>query len=368
MKKKGLALILSAIMAISLTACGGSSGATTAAATTAAETTAAATTAAAAEEKTEAATTAAPAKDAIEMKIGTVTAIGHPITDAAEEIAQKINERSGGRINATVYPAQQLGVESAQVENMQAGLQEALLSSTENFGNYVSDFNILGMAFAFKDMEHVKKWFESDLGKNAMQQAHDDWGLVCVEYRFERLPRNLISKTPIRTPEDLKGLKFRIPNIPIWEKNWGTLGAVPTVISFNETSMALMQGVVDATEGALEDIYSNKLYESAKYISMVDFAFPMQMFTCSASFWDDLDPELQQIIKDAAYEAGQNFTKKMQDNWDTWRQEMVDAGVEFIEVDRSQFEDAIKPLVPKLEEEKFWGTPGLYEKTQALVE
>ena len=306
--------------------------------------------------------------NAIEMKIGTTTAVEHPITAAAEEIAATINERSGGRIHAEVYPAEQLGNEGAQVENMQAGLQEALLSSTENFGNYVADFNILGMAFAFKDVDHVRAWFESELGQNAMQAAYDDWGLVCVEYDFERLPRNIISKTPIYTPDDLKGVKFRIPNIPIWEKNWSTLGAVPVVTSFAEVPMALLQGVVDATEGALEDIYSNKLYESAPYVTMVNFAFPMQMMTCSATFWDSLDEDLQQIIKDAAHEAGQNFAAKMSESWESWRAEMEEAGTQFIEVDRTPFEEAIKPLVAQLEEEQFWSTPGLYEKTQALVD
>lgn len=312
--------------------------------------------------------TTTPPANAIEMKIGTTTAVEHPITEAAEEIASLINERSGGRIHAVVYPAEQLGNEGAQVENMQSGLQEALLSSTENFGNYVADFNILGMAFAFKDVDHVRAWFESELGQNAMQAAYDDWGLVCVEYDFQRLPRNIISKTPIYTPDDLKGVKFRIPNIPIWEKNWSTLGAVPVVTSFAEVPMALLQGVVDATEGALEDIYSNKLYESAPYVTMVNFAFPLQMMTCSATFWDSLDPELQQIVSDAAHEAGQHFGEKMSDNWEAWRAEMEAAGTEFIEVDRTPFEEAIKPLVAQLEEEKFWSTPGLYEMTQALVD
>ena len=304
----------------------------------------------------------------IEMKIGTVTAVEHPITVAANRIAELINTNSNGRIKATVYPAEQLGKEADQVENLQTGLQEALLSSTENFGNYVADFNILGMAFAFKDVNHVYKWFESDLGKQAFQQVHDEWGLVCVEYDFQRLPRQIISKTPVYTPDDLKGVKFRIPNIPIWEKNWGTLGATPVVTSFAEVPMALLQGVVDATEGALEDIYSNKLYESAKYISMVNYAFPLQMFTCSAAFYDNLDPELQQVIKDAAHVAGQEFGQTMRDSWDTWRQEMLDAGVEFIEVDRSVFEEAIRPLVSQLEEEHFWTTPNLYEKVQALAD
>ena len=359
--KRILAAALTAVLAFSCAACGGTGneGAGTSNPTS---------TPGASGSQGSALVTPPSTGAAIEMKIGTTTAVEHPITYAAEEIASLINERSGGRIHAAVYPAEQLGNEGAQVENMQAGLQEALLSSTENFGNYVADFNILGMAFAFKDVDHVRAWFESELGQNAMKAAYDDWGLVCVEYDFERLPRNIVSKIPINSPNDLKGVKFRIPNIPIWEKNWSTLGAVPVVTSFAEVPMALLQGVVDATEGALEDIYSNKLYESAPYVSIVDFAFPLQMMTCSAAFWDSLDADLQQIIKDAAHEAGQHFGQKMRDNWDQWRKEMEDAGTTFIDVDRAPFEEAIKPLVSRLEEEKFWSTPGLYEKTQALVD
>lgn len=360
--KRIIAILMATVLVFGASACSG--GTATSTSTTAAP---AATAAAAAETKAAETTAAAAPAKVIEMKIGTTTAVEHPITVSANRIAELINTNSGGRIHATVYPAEQLGKEGDQVENMQTGLQEALLSSTENFGNYVKDFNILGMAFAFKDVDHVYEWFESDLGKQAFQEAYDNWGLKCIEYDFQRLPRNIISKKKIVHPSDLQGVKFRIPNIPIWEKNWSTLGAVPVVTSFAEVPMALLQGVVDATEGALEDIYSNKLYESAKYVSMVDYAYPLQMFSCSAAWWDSLDPELQQIITDAAHTAGQEFGEKMRSSWEGWKQEMIAAGVEFVEVDRSEWEEAIKPLVPQLEAEKFWGTPGLYDKVQELA-
>jgi TRAP-type C4-dicarboxylate transport system substrate-binding protein len=302
----------------------------------------------------------------IEMKIGGTAAPEHPVSVSGELLCKLINERSGGRINARFYSAQQLGDEPAMLENLQSGLQEGMLSSSETYGNLVKDFNILGMAFAFDSQEHMFKYFESDLGQDAFERLRKNFGIRIIDMGYKKNPRCLFGKKPIKTPDDLKGLKARIPNIPIWEKNFRTMGAIPTITSYADFPMALLQGLVDCGEATYESIYPMKLHQAAPYISLVDYSYPVECFTVSDKFFSSLDEDLQQIIIDSSKDAAVDHSKRIAESWEIDKAKIIEDGAQFIDVDRQVWVDKMVPLAAQLESEGFWDTKGLYEKIQAL--
>ena len=298
-------------------------------------------------------------------KLGNAGAVGEPAATVCQLFVDLANEKLNGEVKFEFYPAEQLGNEVTMLENVQVDLQQAVMTAIDTLGTYSKDFNIISMAFAFENHEHLFKYLNSEASKPAFQKLEEQ-GIHVINYNFRKNPRLIFGKKPIKTPDDLKGVKFRIPNIPIWEKNFRTMGAVPTIVSWSEYPFALMQGVVDAGECTKESFYACKFYESCKYVSEVNYAYPLEALSFSRTAWDRLTPEQQKIIEECAAEAAEEFNTTINTKWEDDKKKLIEEGVEFVDFDLNAFMDKMAPLAANLEAEGFWDTPGLYEKVQAL--
>ncbi|SNS15946.1 TRAP-type C4-dicarboxylate transport system, substrate-binding protein [Anaerovirgula multivorans] len=307
----------------------------------------------------------APNKQPMVYKLGNAGALGEPAAIVCQLFTDLVNERLEGEVVFQFYPAEQLGNEITMLENLQVDLQQAVMTAIDTLGTYSRDFNIISMAFAFEDHDHLFKYLESDLAETAFNVLEDQ-GIHVVNFNFKKNPRIIFAKKPIYTPDDLAAVKFRIPNIPIWEKNFRTMGAVPTIVAWSEYPFALMQGVVDAGESTKEAYYSAKLFEAAPYVSEVDYAFPLEALSFSKIAWDRLTPEQQRIIEECAEIAAEEFNTTINTKWEEDKEKLFELGVEFVNFDKEAFMTKMSSLADELEAEGFWDTPGLYEKVQAL--
>lgn len=300
------------------------------------------------------------------ITIGSAVAVEHPQNTAAAMIQQLCEERSDGRLKVEWYPAEQLGAEATMIENLQFGLQDAMLGSSEIYANYCPDFNILGMAFAFESAAHVQNFFKSDVFQVSLEKLSQENGIKIVSLGFQKNPRAIFGKKPILVPDDLKGVKFRVPSIPIWEKNFRQLGAVPTVVAWSEYPFALLQGVVDAGEATYESIYSMKLHESAPYISLLDYAYPVEALAMSQASWDKLPRDLQQVFQEAVDESAAWYSEKIKSDWEIDKEKIIAEGGQFFTPDKAPWIEAMAPLAGQLEEEGYWDTPDLYNLVQQM--
>lgn len=300
------------------------------------------------------------------ITLGSAVAVEHPQNQAAEMIQQLCKERSGGRLIVEWYPAEQLGAEATMIENLQLGLQDAMLGSSEIYANYCADFNILGMAFAFESADHVQNFFKSDVFKMSLDKLSNEYNIKIISLGFQKNPRAIFGKKPIEVPSDLEGVKFRVPSIPIWEKNFRQLGAVPVVVAWSEYPFALLQGVVDSGEATYESIYSMKLHEAAPYISLLDYAYPVEALAMSQQSWDKLPADLQQIFQEAVDEAASWYSEKIASDWAVDKQNIEKEGGQFLTPDKTPWIEKMAPLAEQLEAEGYWDTPGLYDLVQDM--
>lgn len=307
----------------------------------------------------------APAAGAKVFKIGAASVPGEVMYDADELFCKLVTERSNGELQFDFYGGEQLGSDAVMLEGMQTNLVQGVGDSIDIYAPYSADLNIMSMAFAFESTEHLYKYLESDYGKEALGKLEDQ-GFHIVNYHFEKNPRCFFGKKPITSPDDMKGMKFRIPNIPIWEKNFSTLGAVPTVIAWSEYTYALQQGVVDGGECTYENIVPMGFYEYCKYYTMVEYAYPLECICMATEAWNSLTPEQQKLVEECAAEASDYFNEHVKTAWEADKQVLLDNGCEFVEFDKNLFIDAMAPLAPKLESEGFWDTAGLYDYVQTL--
>jgi TRAP-type C4-dicarboxylate transport system substrate-binding protein len=298
------------------------------------------------------------------FKMGNSGTVNQPSAIASQLFCDKLNERLNGEIKFEFYPAEQLGNEITMLENLQVDLQQVIFCALDTLANYDADLNILSMAFAFASHDHMYRFMDSDVGKNIWKNLEDQ-GIHVVSYQFRKNPRIFFGKKPFYTPADMKGVKYRIPNIPIFERNARAMGAVPTVVAWSEYPFALMQGVVDCGECSKEAYRSAGLWESAKYVSEVDYAYPLEQIAFSSQSWNSLTKEQQKIVEDTAAEVAEVFNTTINNTWKEDKQWLIQNGVTFVDFNKQAFLDAAAPLGKELDNEKgFFKTPGLYALAQ----
>ena len=298
--RKQIALAVAAAMTLgTLTGCGSSTKETTAAATAAASE-------AASGEATE--TKAAPAGAKV-VKFGNSGAIGEPAPQSCQEFCDLVNDKIGDRYYFEFYPAEQLGNETTMLENLQVGLQEGMMCALDTLATYEADLNILSMEFAFDSYDAMVSYLKSDVAA-PIWNTLDGQGIHVVNFEFQKNPRIFFANRELKSPKDMVGMKYRIPNLPIFEKNARAMGATPVVVAWSEYPFALMQGVVDGGECSKDSYRSAGLYESAKYVADVDYAYPVEQICFSTQFWDSLSADDQKVISDAAAEVASHHSQR----------------------------------------------------------
>jgi TRAP-type C4-dicarboxylate transport system substrate-binding protein len=325
-----------------------------------------ATTETTATETPAAATEAQPAAEPTVVKFGNAGAIGEPAPEACQNFVDLANAALEGQFIFEFYPAEQLGNESTMMENLQVDLQQGMMCSLDSLASYASDINVLSMAFAFESSEHMLNYLHSDVANGIWTKLEDN-GFHMVNFEFQKNPRIFFGKKPLYSPADMVGMKYRIPNLPIFEKNALAMGATPTVVSWSEYPFALMQGVVDGGECSKDSYRSAGLYESAKYVSEVNYAYPVECIIFSKTFWDGLTAEQQAIIDDCATQAAAAYNDTIKQKWEADKEFLInEGGVTFVDFDKQAFLDAAAPLAAELEAEGFFDTEDLYNKIQAF--
>lgn len=352
--KKTIAMSLAAVMsAAALAGCSGGSSAP--AATAAAETSA---------EANGAAGVKDTPGNARVVKFGNSGAIGEPAPQTCQEFCDIVNAKIGDRYYFEFYPAEQLGNETTMLENIQVGLQEGMMCALDTLATYESDLNILSMAFAFDSYDNMIDYLKSDVAA-PIWETLDGQGIHVINFEFQKNPRIFFANKELTSPADMVGMKYRIPNLPIFEKNARAMGATPVVVAWSEYPFALMQGVVDGGECSKDSYRSAGLYESAKFVADVDYAYPVEQICFSTQFWDSLSPEDQKIIEDAAAEVASHHSERTLDQWNKDKEWLIsEGGVTFCDIDRQAFINAAAPLGAELQSEGFFTTPDLYEQTR----
>lgn len=352
--KKTIAMSLAAVMsAAALAGCSGGSSAP--AATAAAETSA---------EANGAAGVKDTPGNARVVKFGNSGAIGEPAPQTCQEFCDIVNAKIGDRYYFEFYPAEQLGNETTMLENIQVGLQEGMMCALDTLATYESDLNILSMAFAFDSYDNMIDYLKNDVAA-PIWETLDGQGIHVINFEFQKNPRIFFANKELKSPADMVGMKYRIPNLPIFEKNARAMGATPVVVAWSEYPFALMQGVVDGGECSKDSYRSAGLYESAKFVADVDYAYPVEQICFSTQFWDSLSPEDQKIIEDAAAEVASHHSERTLDQWNKDKEWLIsEGGVTFCDIDRQAFINAAAPLGAELQSEGFFTTPDLYEQTR----
>lgn len=228
----------------------------------------------------------------------------HPMNIEAQAMAKRIAEQSKGRIDFQVYPNNQLGSDSDMLSQIRSGAIDFFTLSPLILGTLVPAAQISGIGFAFKDYSQVWAAMDGDLGAHVRNEIAKT-SVFAFEKIWDNGYRQISTSTkPIKTPEDLKGFKIRVPTSPLWTSMFRALGASPTSINFSEVYSALQTHIVDGQENPIALLETNKLYEVQKYCSMTNHMWDGFWFLANKKSFARLPKDLQDIVRTNVNEAG----------------------------------------------------------------
>lgn len=289
----------------------------------------------------------------IVWKFGHLGNEDHIWNQTALKFAELVNEKTDGVIEVKVYPNEQLGNEMEVLNMIQSGTADVGISG-ESMQNWAPKAALMAVPYAFRDTEHMKSVIDSDLGGEISAQIAEKVGVKPIYYHL-RAPRNLTTNEPVRTPEDVKGLKMRVPNVPLFVDAWKAVGAQPQVMAFSEVFTGLQQGVIGAQENPYDLIYSAGFYEVQKYVNETEHVNGWVYVVLGQSQFDALTDDLKAAVTEAAAETQAFADQLFYDEIAGYKQKVQDEGMTIVDdVDKAAFQKAMEPAVKEsLDEEQF---------------
>jgi TRAP-type transport system periplasmic protein len=276
------------------------------------------------------------------IKIATGVAPDHPENVGARKIKELVEKKAGDRIEVQVFTDGQLGDQRTMVENMRNGTLEITWVTVGFFGSYEPILNVFESGYLFRDSWHSYKVFDGPTG-NEVRALVEKHGVKLLGYYEAGLRHVTNNVRPIVTPEDIKGLKIRVPQAKYSLSTLKYMGANPVAMSFGELYTAMQQKVVDGQENPVSNIYKSKFYEVQKYISLTGHQHLTHMVMYSAKLWDQLPADLQKVVRDSVVESQETQRKAVRDDDETLLRELKAKGMQANEANREAFRKAMQP-------------------------
>ncbi len=241
---------------------------------------------------------AAFAQQPIIIKFSHVVAADTPKGKAAEMFAKKAAELTKGKVKVEVYPNSTLYKDKEEMEALQLGAVQMLAPSLAKFGPLgVKEFEVFDLPFIFASYDDLRKVTNGAVGKQLLAKLEPKGirGLAYWDNGFKSFSAN----TPIKTPADLKGKKMRIQSSKVLEEQMRALGSMPQVMAFSEVYQALQTGVVDGTENPISNLYTQKMHEVQKHLTLTEHGYLGYAVIVNKKFWDGLPADVRAQLEDA---------------------------------------------------------------------
>jgi TRAP-type transport system periplasmic protein len=288
-----------------------------------------------------------------EYRVSTVLPVAFPWGSAAERWAELVDERTEGRIKMQVYPGAQLvqGEQTREFTAMRRGVIDMAIGSTINWSPQIAELNIFSMPFLMPDYAALDALTQGPVGEAIFERIRDN-GVVPLAWAENGFREVTNSQRAIRTPADMQGLKMRVVGSPIFNDIFTALGANPTQMSWADAQPALTTGAVDGQENPLTIYDTLNMHELGQdNVTLWHYVADPLIFAVNQDVWESFSPEDQEIVRQAALEAGaygielarKGLTADDPSLFDKIRGHGVEV-VELTDDERQAFIDATRPV------------------------
>lgn len=283
---------------------------------------------------------------------------------AVKKFAEALEAKAPGHFDVKPFLSGQLGSENAVLELLNIGETQISLTAANWRGQYAPELDPIAIPFLFPSNEAIEAYMNTPSGQKLIEAGATKGGLVHLGIQ-RRAPRHLTANRAISSPDDLNGLKLRLPGTPVWVDIWSAMGAQPVIVPAAEIYLAMQTGVVDGHENSLSSPYNRKLYEVQSDLMLTSHIYSPWHWVASKMWWDGLSKQDRATIQeavDAAIAAG-NAAETEKDRF--YLAELEKQGMHIVQPDRDAFVAKARPAIDKALEAL---APGVVEDVNKAID
>ncbi|PTM59176.1 C4-dicarboxylate TRAP transporter substrate-binding protein [Desmospora activa] len=287
---------------------------------------------------------------------------GEPVDQLAHKWKELAEERSEGRLQLNLYPSSQLGSEADVVEQAKLGSNVIILTGYDFLMNFAPDVGVMTAPYLVDDFDELFALTETDWFEEQRSQLQQQ-GLDIVTTNTIYGERHLMTTREVNTPEDLKGMKIRVPNNPMYIGTFRVLGASPTPLPLADMYTSLQQGVIDGAENPLPVLAGAKTNEVAKHLTLTGHTKIISPWVTGTPFIDSLPDELEKILRESGDDAGEYAKAIVVSEEKRVLKKFKEQGIQINEIDQEPFQQRAKGIYEEMDE---W-SPDLQQTIEALL-
>ena len=288
---------------------------------------------------------------------------GYPTVEAVKHMGELLEERTDGRMGIEVFHSAQLGEEKDTIEQTQFGVIDLNRVSLGPFNNLIPETAIVSLPYIFRDTEHMHEVMDGPIGEEILA-AFEPHGLVGLAFYDGGARSFYNNEKPIESIEDLEGMKFRVMQSDVFVDMVNALGGDATPMPYGEVYSAIETGVIDGAENNPPSYLTSGHAEVARYYTLDEHLIVPEVLVMSKSRWDQLSPEDQEIVRQAARDSVSVQRELWAAAEEAALEEVIANGAQVNEVEKQPFIDAMAPVY-----DKYANTPelkDLVERIQAV--
>jgi tripartite ATP-independent transporter DctP family solute receptor len=234
-----------------------------------------------------------------------------PYHDGFLKWAKRVADRTNGALKIDVFHSAQLGKEEDIIEQIRQGANIGQNTDSARMGNYVPGIAVMNGPYFAETLEEVAKLRKAPTVIKWQEELAGKFGLKVLSFNWVQGYRHFFTNRPVKTPEDLKGLRIRTPPAPIWQESIRALGAVPVAMAFGEMYPGLQQKAIDGVELVYNNIPGGRFYEVLKYANETKHIMLINFQVVSAQWFDKLPKEHQTILIEECDKAGEETSQEI---------------------------------------------------------
>lgn len=271
---------------------------------------------------------------------------GHEMFQVGERLKKNIEEKSEGRFTVTLLGTE-VGGERDHLEGASSGEYQIALGGSMPMTLYAPKYAGADLPFVFDASADAKKVYEGEMGEQLRQAVRETGNLELVGLSI-RNPRNLTSKNPVKTPDDIQGVRMRVPEIAPWVQIWTEIGALPSPIAWPEVYTALQTGVIDMQENPVDYIWSGKLFEVQSYVAKTQHVYSFFHWLMNEDFYQGLSEEDRAMLQESVDEAIAWGDELVTGNEAKLYEQLQEKGMQIVEPDVAAFRAKAAPAIRKI--------------------
>ncbi|WP_445678709.1 C4-dicarboxylate TRAP transporter substrate-binding protein [Radicibacter daui] len=282
------------------------------------------------------------------LNVNTALTTSDPLYKGLESFVENVAKASGGKMEVRLFPNSQLGPDEDVLEQARTGAPVAVVVDGGRLANFQKEFGVLGAPYLASGYDGIRKVVTSPLFEGWAKKLHDGSGLQVLSFNWWQGERQLWTQKPVKTPDDLKGVRMRTIGSPVWLKTIGAMGATATPMPYADVYSALQQNVIDAVEAQLPAGQGSKLYEVTKVITKTHHINLITGLVTSGPWFDGLPADLQKMLREEALKAGDVASHGTGNSLASLEDQLKKEGMTINEIDTTPFEQATAGVYDEL--------------------